>query len=264
MSAVLTALVARAARLSALHYSSFYDGVLYNSPFFYYRLGETSASSYVMTDSSGNGKDGAYNVYPSTSTAAGLITSDSDTAMDVAETSGRWAGYTYPNTSGPTLSSGATMQALIKPYGPHTANGGGVVLTLCQDPTGIGNAQCPELVVVDHSSTHFKIYVNSPGAGTVHQTSMSWPYGSAYLIHLRINAGNTSADLFVNGALVVSFTAGSYMFSNIAAISTGKLTIGGGFYVTRGDYPFNGVVDEVALYPRPLANNEISAFAAVM
>lgn len=263
MSAVLTALVARAARLSALHYSSFYDGVLYNSPFFYYRLGETSASSYVMTDSSGNGKDGAYNVYPSTSTAAGLITSDSDTAMDVAETSGRWAGYTYPNTSGPTLSSGATIQALIKPYAQHTA-GGGVVLTLCQDPTGIGNAQCPELVVADFSSTHFKIDVNSPGMGTVHRTTTTWPFGSTYLIHLRINAGNASADLFVNGALVASFTEGSYMFANIAAISTGKLTIGGGFYVTRGDYPFNGVVDEVALYPRPLDNSEISAFAAVM
>lgn len=263
MSAVLTALVARAARLSALHYSSFYDGVLYNSPFFYYRLGETSASSYVMTDSSGNGKDGAYNVYPSTSTAAGLITSDSDTAMDVAETSGRWAGYTYPNTSGPTLTSGATIQALFKPHGPHSANGGGVLLTVCQDPS-IGNLQCPEFVVIDHSSTHFKISVNSPGSGTVHTTTATWPFGSTYLIHLRVNAGNASADLFMNGALVASFTEGSYMFNNIAAITSGKLTIGGGFYVTRGDYPFNGVVDEVALYPRPLDNSEISAFAAVM
>ncbi len=264
MSAALLALTARAARINALSYASFYAGVIYNAPFFYYRLGETSAVSYTMSDSSGNSKHGTYNTYPSGLSTTGLVTGDADTAIDFAETTANWCGYTYPDSSGPTNVSGGTAQAYIYASGPHAANGGGVFLSLCNDGPGSGNLACPELVVIDFSPTHFKLQINSPGSGTVFLSSTTWPYGVKHLIHLRVNAGGLSGDLFVNGIFEANITTGGFLFSSIAGIAGGKLTIGGANYSTRGDYPFNGVVDEVALYPRPLLTNEISAFTAVM
>lgn len=266
MSAVLTAFVARAARLNALHYSSFYDGVIYNSPYFYYRLGETSSSSKTMSDSSGNGRNGLYNPYPSSIAVTGLISGDANGAVNIAESSSNYAAYTYPGYSGPNNTSGCTIQLLVQPSGAHNpVNGGGIVFTLCNDPLFLGfNSGCPELVVVDQSSTHFKWQINSPGYGVKFLSSGVYAFGQTYLVHLRVQPGGASADMFINGNLAASFGDGvTTIFSHIADLPA-KLIIGGAFYSAPGDYPFKGVVDEFALYPRPLTNAEIHAFAAVM
>lgn len=212
--------------------------VLADNPLGYWRLGETSGT--VMTDASGNGRNGVYENGPGLG-ATGLLTGDSDKAVDFvgagSTARGRVPFGSWMNVSSVTVEAvvnlDVTTEQMIVERDPQTG-GGGV------------------------RPWHFRVYLNkfefvlNGGAVTTSVGTIS--AGTTY--HLAATYDGVSAKLYINGALDTTVTWGGALSTSL----THPIWIGLSSFANI--WPVNGRIDEVAVYPTTLSAGRIAAHYA--
>ncbi|MFO0891121.1 MAG: DUF4082 domain-containing protein [Isosphaeraceae bacterium] len=191
----------------------------------------------TLTDLSGNGNNGTIS---RASWAAGI--SGGALAFNGVDS---WV--TISNVGSLNLSSGMTLEAWVKPAAA-TSNWstvvmkertGGLAYALYGSTVGTGpNAPSPPAAVVNRNGTDY----SARGSSTLPVDSWSFLAGTY--------DGNV-ARFYLNGNLVRSTTVGGNLIS-----STGALRIGGNSI--WGEY-FNGLIDEVRVFNRPLSLGEITS-----
>lgn len=212
---------------------SYSSEVLADTPIMYYRLGE--ASGTVMTDSSGNGRDGTYANSP-TLGATGLLTGDADTAVSFASASSQ-SGSVADDNSLDSLSA-ITVEAWIK---PSTVSSTPLIVN--RDSTSNGK------------SFQFRLnagkleFVKTAGTTVTAASSSTLSTGTVY--HVAAVYNGTDIRLYINGSLNGTPPAATGTLGTIArpleiAMRTSALY-------------FNGVIDEVAVYGTALSATRIAA-----
>jgi hypothetical protein len=219
--------------------------VLTDSPFLYWRLGESSGT--VAGDASGNGRDGTYINTP-TLGAAGLIESDADTAITLTQANLENVERIVAGVTGGTAfsmecwvkigaqddadflmgESRSTSSGPLTKVGLPTADGGGIQYQVRRDDA------------VD------QINVTHPVPGLYDDT----PH------HVVVTdedvAGTRTYRIYVDGVQIASgtYTRGTYTLHN--AVTLGARFTGG----SHGNW-VNGTLDEFALYDHVLSPSRI-------
>lgn len=216
---------------------SYAAAVLSDAPRAYYRMGEASGATLV--DSSGNNLDGTYTGV--TLGVEGLVVGDTAAQLNNSITS-------YASVASNALfnSTHISVEALVK---ATTWNAYSTIA--CRDDGRSGsnrqwqfrfNSGKPEVIVFNNAGT----------AATV-TASSALATGTRY--HVVFTFNNTTVRIYVNGAEVVS-SAQSLLLNSAAnvVLLIGNLftgdAVGGGTHYAVGN--FNGVMDELAIYPTAL------------
>jgi hypothetical protein len=214
-----------------------YQGqVLARSPALYLRHGE-AAGSTTMVDSSGNGRNGAYNGSPTLGVAP-LIANDSDTAVTM-NASGQFAEIGYATWMAGWTSF--TLMGWIK-----RASIGSYHTILARDNTG--------------SNGPWRLRVND----TNHLEFLLWHTGLTVLAGVSTLAANTRYHVAAryNGAQMTVHVNGS-TDATVAAtgalnsVDTPTLRVGGYGFGTAEE--FNGTLDELQVYTTALTDAQILA-----
>lgn len=217
--------------------------VLADSPLLYWRLNETSGTA--IGDSSGNSRTGTYT---SLTTAAGLITSDADTAA--TNPLGSIASASWMNTNE------FTAEALIK---PSTLNSGTFYLfgRNLNASTGSGAGAADWSLDITNSKLRLVFLIQS--APTTYQVvtgATTLVTGTIY--HVAASYDGLVARLYLNGVVDASLTLTGATKQAPTDIYIGNASIGAS--------AFAGVMDEFAVYGTGLttrmAAHSTAAFAA--
>ena len=213
--------------------------VLKDAPIAYYRLGETSGTT--MNDSSGNGRHGTYSASGITLNQPSLVTGDTDTAADFAGTSAAVA--TVPYAAWMDLTTAITVEAIIKPdavtssgiavgrvdwsysFGPHYNwalgyNAGGIFVA----------------VFVNGGSTRVDTQFGSIAVGEK--------------AHVAFTFDGTTVVIYKNGNQIASAPLSGTLSGGLEPIRLGRTGYSGSGY-------FDGIIDEVAVYPTVLTATRI-------
>lgn len=228
----------------AAHYAqpAYRDQVLADLPLAHYRLGETTGTT--MVDSSGNGRNGTYVAAAVTLGAGGLLTGDSDKALDCKGT-GNPATVAAAAWQNP---ASLTLEALIQ---ADTLAAGSAYSILDRDNGGASrvfqfriSAQKLELLAWNAGGTLYGI------AGS----SVLSP-GTRY--HVAATYDGAVGQVYVNGVL-----DGSGAVSGALANKTLALALGYNGPGTVGFQRFDGRIDEAAIYGSALSAGRIAAHYA--
>jgi Zn-dependent metalloprotease len=213
--------------------TSYRDTVLGDSPALYWRLGEASGTN--ANDETANNRDGTYVGSP-TLGVAGAIAGDSDTAVDVNGSS-QYISSTYsPFVNGTVRTfegwayrdTSANYDALFGGTGTPYTNS--LFLRL-----GFGN-----------QNVEFQADI----AGSTTTWTGAWP-GNGQWVHwaLVFNEAANSVELFINGA-----SQGAQPLFQQYNAAAGNFEAGAW---TGGGDPFDGRMDEVAVYEYALSAQQI-------
>jgi hypothetical protein len=197
---------------------SYSSEILADSPLAYYRLNE--ASGALMADSSGNGRNGTYQV--GVGAGASLI-DDADPSVTFSGGRGYVASASWMNT--PNI----TVEAWINRTG-SVPNAVGIV-------DRDANATRSWQFRVDTTQKLQLVLWTTTTAAFIVNSTTSITAGTTY--HVAFTFDGATAKLYVNGALDGSGTVGGTM-----KVATDRLTIGDG----DQNAAFTGRIDEVALY----------------
>lgn len=207
--------------------------VLADSPALYWRLNDPSGTT--ATDSSGNARTGTYGAGVTLGVAG--ATTDGDTAVTLnASSTGRITSAYNPFAASFTVegwanqAATATTQALF----------GGVGTTTCYlERTNTTNG-----LLFDPNSTDT--------TGRVSWTT--WPVAGGW-VHWALTYDSTTfaAELFINGVSSGALT------TQAMAAAPGNFVVGG---FAAASNPFNGTVDEIAIYTGILSSARIAAHYA--
>jgi RHS repeat-associated protein len=203
-----------------------------DGPARYYRLGETSGRAAL--DSSGNCGDGAYEY--DTQHVPGPLVGDANGA----------AGSPFPaapmaissDDGLPTGNSARTVEAWFKTHGTssvETVVGYGLY----------GNEQ-GEHINLEAATTLTAQFGNEPIRFTTPYSLFDNRWHELAAVY--DGAGNVSA--YVDGQVINTLT----LFTNGGSLNT---TTGYGLEIGGGDAPFNGSIDEVAIYPTALSAGQL-------
>ena len=219
--------------------SSYSSTILGDSPAAYWRLGEGSGTT--MNDASPNGNNGAY-AGSFAQGQVGAIAADGNTAINFTGGHGL-----APTSSSLSITGAVSVEAWIK----WTATPTGVEAVL-EKGDGVSQATSAyELAYIPSLGFGFYDYIGSNYAAAL--VANPPPAGVWYHVVGTRTAGG-SLSLYENGSLVAS---GSDSGGNLNAVSSGvgvAGTGGTGQYV----YPFNGTLDEVAVYPSALSATQVA------
>lgn len=204
--------------------------VLADSPLAYWRLDETVAPTVV--DSSGNGHEGNY-IGTYTLDQPGLLTGDTNTCVDFSAGQGRYnAATTWADTTSMTVEAWCN---------PDTISG---IDTIVRRSTSSVftwainlNAGKPEFQIRNTSGTVVTaLAAVAVTAGTTH--------------HIVGTFDGTTLRLYVDGVLAATATSA-------APIATGN-PICIGSYHTTANAPFDGRIDEAAVYGTALSAERVA------
>jgi len=217
--------------------------VLADSPLAYYRLGE--ASGTTMGDSSGNGRDGAYN-NPPVLGAAGLLVGDSNTAADFN------GSDDYANVVGGAWVDVTTVsiEAWAKRDGTPPSQ---YVIVNRDDGNFTGsNMRHWSLAINSANKATFAFWASDGGATQVVTSTTTLSDGVAY--HLVGTYDGSVGRLYVNGVQEATVTiAGAIQIS----ATTADVRIGRS--ASSSTLFFNGIIDEIAIYSGALSATRILA-----
>ena len=206
--------------------------VLADSPAWWGRQGDSSGT--VMTDSSGNARDGAYVGSP-TLGATGLISPTDGTAVAY---SGSSQYGTVANAAWMTAANTFTAECWIK----ATSVGG------TQDAFTNAHGSLTSRWMLRVASSQLQFYTWSGSAWTEIHASIS--AGVTY--HIAATYDASVKRLYVDGALI----------STSGAVTVAQGTVAAGFGIAglqSGSELFGGTVDEAAFYTPALSGARIAA-----
>ena len=212
--------------------ASYRLAVLATNPISYWRLGE--ASGTVAVDEMG-ANNGTYIGAP-TLGVAGLLASDPDTAVAFAA-----ASTQYVSIAGVALAAGDwTVYAIVHP----TSYAGVVNGIFAGEPAGVSLEFVTGVLTVSCSGV-------SNAAGSTAST----PTGATYHVAATYVLATHTLTYYVNGV-----AAGTSTY-NPSWSATAKTAIIG-LFDTFGDFPFDGTIDEPAIWNRALSAAEVAALYA--
>jgi len=216
--------------------STYPPAVQADSPAAYWRLGESSGTS--AADAGPNGDTGTY---------SGGYTLAQTGALHDASTAVAFNGSTGKVTAGvtgvPTGTSARTIEAWVKP----TGNGGTILAT---------NAASGQKFIVQAFNSGGTWYLFTDGVNAANNLTLSGaeipPAGQWSHIAFVFDGTANTWHYYLNGTATKS---GTFAVSiNTAALTSTTIA-------DRLDYtqPFNGTIDEVAVYPSALSATRIAA-----
>lgn len=223
--------------------SSLYaDEVLADNPFLYWRLGD--ASGTVATDSSGNGRTGAYTNGP-TLGASSLLVSDTANKAVTFDGVNDWV-LAAPSLPLPSSFSAecwiktttSTAGFLVNIYPNASAD-----RVFLLQVTPVGADMRASFIVLNTSGT----------SATITQATGNVANGNAHHIVGTFSGGTLT--LYVDGVSV-----GSTTLAGTVRTSTGDFFGVGGRLTST--VPFNGVIDEAAYYATALSSGRVAAHYA--
>lgn len=218
--------------------SPYATAVLANSPLAYYALAESSGT--VLTDSSGNARNGTYSGSP-TLGAAGTITGNTAVSFDGTDDYGIISYGSWMNSS-----SAFTIEAWIRP----------------SSVTGIGNFLDRDVLAGRvfqwrRNGTSLEIiYWIAGGGGPTSIACGTVAINTWY--HCAVTWDGTNARSYLNKALITTSVGNGTIF----VPTLGSMVIGGsqgGNNIGVYTQFFAGRIDEVAIYGSALSLAQISA-----
>lgn len=212
---------------------SYLSEVLADSPLLYWRLDENPPGTGTAADTSGNGRTGTYVASPTSVT--GLVPSDSDAAVSF-DGSSQWVNATYnPFSTGVTR----TFECWLVRDATTTAD------------AFFGSTSAANPVIVRFDSGANTISMWTDGG----QASQTWvgPFAAATTLYIAITYDGTAkqATLWVN-----AISQGVKTFSTDFNGTPGNLTVA---KRGSGQDPFDGTIDEFAVYGTDIGSARISA-----
>jgi len=221
---------------TAVASGSYSATVLADGPTSYWRLGE--ASGTTLADAAGTNPGSAKGGL--TLGVAGALGSDPDTAVGLGSNS---AYVSVGNAANLNFVADFSVEAWAKPTvvngtsGAVVHKGGPSGYSVWQYRLALTSAkQWRGTVFVGNSA----ITVTAPGSATT-----AWT-------HLVMTKAGTTLRLYVNGVQVASATVGGTLNTSTGILAIGRTG------ASSADY-FNGVVDEVAVYPAALSATRVAA-----
>lgn len=220
--------------------------VLADAPLGYWRLGEPSGA--IMTDSSGNGRNGTYVGSPGLATA-GLVPGDPDTCVDI--TPDQYAQVARAAWMDVTA---LTVEAIIT---PDSVSGGDKQI-VCRDDLAAGpGTRCFQFGIQGSTGEIFAVlFVRGSGAAVVF-TGGATPLVAGTRYHVALTSDGTTMKIYRNGVVDQSSAfAASIDTSTLEGVKIGRSGHASVFN------SFDGRVDEVAYYGTALTQARISARVA--
>jgi hypothetical protein len=223
--------------------SAYAEAVLSDSPIAYWRLGDTGS---IAADATSNHLDGTYG--PTASHVQGLIAGDSDGAAlfgGVLADGGNVVGIGVPRNALLEPVNAISIEFWMKPLTTNSAeiaSYGAQVIAPYQ----------PWDVQLDNNGgeTPYSTHFYTSDAGQLHGTTT---YLTNTIYHVVATFDGTTLRTYTNGeadgATAALGVLGNYGSSLGLGIGSGAL----------GDYPFTGVVDEVAVYDHELKADRVAA-----
>lgn len=208
--------------------------VLADAPLWYARQDDTSGTT--MTDSSGNGHNGTYSGTV-TLNQASLLTGDANPSVDYGGGSGTVAGASWMN------GSGLTVEAIIRPDTLGSYN-----FIVSRDVNGTAG---PWWMALKAGKVSFFCRASS----AIEFLSLS-TLSAATTYHLACTFDNTTQRIYINGV-----EDRNQALAGSLSVNTVDLIIG---TWPSGPLPFDGRIDEVALYGTVLSAARIAAHAALV
>lgn len=223
---------------------TFETAVLADSPIAYWRLNE-SPGAPTAADRTGNGHDGTYSAIGVTLGQPGLFGGDTAARFD-----GAIGGVSVPFSAAfnPTR---VTIEGLV-----NWAGSNGFQQRILERAFFLGGEQAQYgLSIRDDGRVQFEIRA---GGGPSFETGVAMvPVGVATLVGGTFDG--TTMQIFINGVLDQTQTAS--FVGDIQANPVSGLGVGNQFERNR---PFNGIIDEVALYGQALSGDQIATHAAAL
>lgn len=234
---------------------TFYDEVLADGPYIWWRLGESSGTA--MADSSGNGQAGTLNGTASTDydlSEPGLV-GDSNTAIELKSSSGFIRSNVSYNAL--TLAANATFAIAVK---INSGAAGGTIFGLHDDsnPTGTTGSR-DRLLYVDTSGA-LVAGIYSAAVRTIVHAGIN--DGQKHLIHLACGADNTEgSELYVDGVSVGTIPYISNDTASNRYVYAGRLNLSAWPSGAAGAATALGIYDELQVYTKRLSAARILAQA---
>lgn len=209
----------------------------------YYRVDEGSGTT--MSDSSGNGHNGAYN-NGATPTATGLLASDATDKALTLDGVDDTAVVAYGSWMAPTTAF--SCEFWMK---PSTVSGNHFIVGRANYYTVFGNSWGWHF---DMAGSTLRFNVFTGDSSTL--TQVSWPTALAAgtVYHVVGTYDGTTVRLYVNAATPV---AGART-GNMNTAPNVDLTIGAAYTAAANDQQFQGVLDEIAIYHSVLTADQIT------
>lgn len=224
--------------------SGYSAAVLADSPLGYWRLGEASGAT-VMADSSGNSRNGAYQNSPLLG-VSGLLVGDADTAAEFVGGSSSARGV-IPHAAWMNVSS-ISIEVVL-----YADDISGTKMIVERDAEGgdAGSGGGGRAWRINFASGTF-VYRNEPRGRSL---TAAISAGKAW--HIVVTSTASGAKIYANGSLVASNAFDMSIASVTQDISIGRSAF------SSTTWPFDGKIDEVALYDYELSSARVSAhFAA--
>jgi hypothetical protein len=222
---------------------SYAEEVLADVPLGYWRLDETSGT--VMADSSGNGRNGAYNGSGLVLASAGLLVADpADKAVEFPGSNGAYGVVSHAAWQD---AGSFTVEAWVK---PNAVTGNPTIASRYGDTFSMSRF----ILRLDGDKPAFYTFSGGTLASAASATAVA--VGQVYHLAGTYNASTGAMVLYVNGVQVATATR--------AGVNTGTipLTIGARYSdgtAGNGRDVFNGRIDEVAYYGTALTADRVMA-----
>lgn len=211
------------------------NAILFDDPFGYWRLNETSGTS--AADATGNGNTGTLTNFPASFTAPGLITGSADSAITFDGNDDLISVSSAAVTSF-TGASSFTAEAWIK---PSRVSGTNVIVARHGNSNIIFSLRIQDGVLWTYVWAYPGNWQGTSG-GTI-------AVGQTYHVAVTYNASTYVRTLYLNGAALASNT------NQIGTSANPPITIGSNGV---GSERYQGVIDEVVLYQRALSTTDIN------
>ena len=228
--------------------------VLSDSPVAYYRCDDNASNNAVVpaVGSPGfnavlaSGASGTANT--STVTTAGLLAGAADAAFSFSAAQYIRAPALAASFASLTVwTFECVYNAIVVPYYGTLVQSG---------PVASGSTGSLEVNAVDAGSGKYYLRFMQSGVGQVASTPN---YNLGTKVHLAVVRNGATDYVYINGTLLASF-------ANVWTMrTTDTWRFGAGsFSGTDGQYPFAGVLDEIAVYGTALSGARIAAHAALI
>lgn len=219
------------------------------TPSFYYRMDETSSTTTVAADSSGNGRTGVYGASDKTSTTTKACLHDSGRAM----TFGGSSGY----LSSPAVAGGSPNTFSLSIWFRTTTTTGGKLIGFGSSRTGTSGNYDRHVYLTDTGRLYFGVYAggNKTVASTSTYNDGTW--------HLAVATLSTAGmRLYADGRLVGSdpgTTAGEPGTTSYVRIAFDNVN----FWENRPTSPYyTGTLDDAAYFTTALTAAQVQSIYA--
>ena len=205
-------------------------GLVADRPTGFWRLGDPATSS-VAADSSGNGLSGVYD--------QGVVRGQPGAVS--GDTAAAFSGnvVTVPSAASLDIRSAVSVEAWVRPSASHN---GGIL-----EKTVDGSVNSQYMLFVEGGLPKFRLRTAAGGLPTIDGPTLALNTWS----HVVGTFDGTTMRLYVNGALAASAAAAGPVAGGSGPTYIGRLG--------QSFYPFQGSLDEVAVFPLALSAERVRA-----